>query len=353
MEDNYRIYQESDEISLRELIEVLLKEWKLIARISLGMLILAGIVTFVFLKPTYESQALFSVYLTEEIDTPYGTYEVPLKSVSEYSEVVTGPVAIQETLKAMPDKDMTAEDLMERLTVEPIKDTEAFRMIATGSTPEEAYQLATIHGESYFTAIEMIMKRMIIEHFYNSKLTQKTIDNKSLETNKQALEEMRTLLEETPKGIPLESALITRADEALLLGARAGVDFQDLQGEKVLSEEINPGYVRLLELITELEIANKNLETSLKCIEEDIETLNKDNMAIEHFRATQSTDQFSLGLSESTRNLLTMVNRPAVDTNKVSPRSILNLAIGLFLGLMMGVFVAFFKAYWQSKKQIG
>lgn len=350
MDENNRMYQGEDEISLRELIEVLLKEWKLIALISVGTLVLAGIFTFGFLKPSYESRALFSVSLTEEISTPYGTYEVPLKSLPEYTEVATGPAAIQETLRALDDEDLTAEGLKKRLKVETIKDTQAFRIIASGGSPEEAHQLATMHGESYLTSVEMLMKRMIIDHFYNAKLTQKTVETRELEVNLQALAETKALLEETPRGIPLESAMITRADEALLLGAGSGLDFRDLQGEKVLSEEINPGYVKLMDRITDLEVANNNLEASLQRIELDIETLTQEKQAIEHFRATQSTELFSPGLSESTRNLVTLVNRPAIEANKVSPRNALNLAIGLVLGMMLGVFVAFFKAYWQNTK---
>ncbi|HMM70395.1 MAG TPA: Wzz/FepE/Etk N-terminal domain-containing protein, partial [Gudongella oleilytica] len=47
-----------DEISLRELIEALLRQKKLIAVITAAAIALAGIYSFIILKPTYEASML-------------------------------------------------------------------------------------------------------------------------------------------------------------------------------------------------------------------------------------------------------------------------------------------------------
>jgi len=63
---NNETYRE-DEISLRELIEALLKEKVLIAIITVGVLILAALYTLVVLKPVYESETMVTIDLRENI----------------------------------------------------------------------------------------------------------------------------------------------------------------------------------------------------------------------------------------------------------------------------------------------
>lgn len=348
MENNERQYQDYDEISLRELIEVLLKEKFVIAGITAIVIVLAAIYTLGILKPSYKSEALLTVSLEETVDTPYGTFELPFTTIDEYTHIVKNPVVIQRTLQDFAKEELRREGLLKKINVELIKDTNSFRIKAEYGSPEEAYNLATLHVKNYLNHMEILFRRAAVEEFYNDSLTQKSSIAKLLIRNEENMKKTQELLEKTPKAINLENALISQADYALIYSSKGNVDLSRISGDKIISQELNPSYLKITEQMTNLEMEKNNLENSLLDIERNIIDLDEELVALNEYRDTYKTTNLKSGVSDSMKNLVTLVNRPEIETQKVSPRNALNLAIGGVLGLMLGVFFAFFKHYWHN-----
>jgi len=348
MENNERYHEDYDEISLRELIEVLLKEKFLIIGITALVIVLAAVYTLGILKPTFKSEALLTVSLEESVPTPYGTYDLPFTTIDEYTQVIKNPAVIQRTLKDFNDEGLTREGLINIISVEAIEDTHSFRVKAEYGSPEEAYSLADIHVNNYLNHLEMLFRRAAVEEFYNSASTSMASIEKALVRNEENMIKAQELLAKTPKAINLENALISEADYALIYSSKGNVDLSSISGDKIINQELNPSYLKIMGQITDLEIERNNLENSLLNLERNVTDLEEELNFLAEYRETYDTTKMNTGVSNAMKNLVTIVNRPEVETQKVAPRNALNLAIGGVLGLMLGVFVAFFKHYWQN-----
>lgn len=348
MENKDRYHEDYDEISLRELIEVLLKEKFLIAGVAALVIILAAVYTLGVLKPSFKSEALLTVSLVDSVPTPYGEYNVPFSTIDEYIQVVKNPTVIQRTLKDFNDEELTREGLINKITVESIKGTNSFRIKIVNGSPEGAFNLANTHVNNYLNHLELLFRRAAAEEFYNSANTSKASTERALIRNEENMKKAQELLAKTPKAINLENALISEADYALIYSSKGNVDLSRISGDKIINQELNPSYLKIMEQITNLELEKNSLENTLLDIERNVADLEEELKALTEYRETYNTVNLKSGVSDAMKNLVTLVNRPEIETQKVAPRNALNLAIGGVLGLMLGVFIAFFKHYWQN-----
>lgn len=59
-----------EEISLRELIETLIKGWKLIVAITLLAVLISAVVSFFVIKPTYEASVTLMALAAAKVEAP-------------------------------------------------------------------------------------------------------------------------------------------------------------------------------------------------------------------------------------------------------------------------------------------
>lgn len=71
------VASKQQEISLRELIQVLIDGKIVIAIITIAALILSALYSFVLASPRYESSAMLIVRFKDSIATPYGEFHIP------------------------------------------------------------------------------------------------------------------------------------------------------------------------------------------------------------------------------------------------------------------------------------
>lgn len=330
-----------DEISLKELIQTLLDGKLLIAIITIAALVLSALYAFVFVSPSYQSSSMLAVMFKDSIITPYGQYDIPFQAMEEYTSLVTSPETLRMTLEHM-DSDMSLDQLRNSVSAERVQDTNLFMLTATAASSEEAYELASIHTQSFMSQLNLAITSMVLDDFLNSLTTYVEKYRKDLERNEVDLVNARQLLEKTEKAINLENALISQEQYALIYASEGAVNLENIQGDIILTQELNPSYLKLLEQITDLEIQRDKLERNLEQANQNIEELLTHRQSL--------VDNVDSDIFKSVNSLATAISEPELEAQRVGPSKSLYLAIGLVLGLMLGIFVALFKAYWEEAK---
>jgi capsular polysaccharide biosynthesis protein len=343
-EQNYA----EDEISLRELIEVLLKQKVLIGIIALGVTLLSAIFTFGYLAPSYESSAFVALSLDSELNTSYGSYTLPMRDVTEYIELVKNPQAVQLALKQL-DSGLSGVEYITSIDTEIMKDSNSFWIKATANSPEAAYQRALACLNGYLEITDVVHGRMITEHFYYGAMDRQKELVSEIQSNAELIIQNRELLENTDKTYMLESALLSQAEYALWQASNANGSVANLKNDTIVSQQLNPSYQRVQEQITSLELSGITLNNQLEEVEKDLAELGNDKEMYAKYDTSLSQEDLNPERLQISKSLISVINQPEINIQKVSPNNTMNLAIGLVLGLMLGVFIAFFKHYWQQQ----
>lgn len=155
-----------EDISLRELIDVLLEGKRIIAGVTLVALVVTFIISFFAIKPTYEATV---VLLTsdvqvgktslENINNVIDSYnQYPSMTVKTYLEQVKSPQVLQraiDSLELKTDKGqkITVQSLANMVEVNNTKDTNLITVMVTHKDAEKAAVIANTVGESFIRFI--------------------------------------------------------------------------------------------------------------------------------------------------------------------------------------------------------
>ena len=149
-----------DEISLRELIEALLRQKKLIAVITAAAIALAGIYSFIILKPTYEASMLLMTSSTQLIDKELNTdsvgnlldsiTDIPGMNVQTYQQQILSPEVLDKTINDLGmGEDYTIRTLANKISIENIKDTSMIKIKMVSTEPDKASSIINSIGENF------------------------------------------------------------------------------------------------------------------------------------------------------------------------------------------------------------
>ncbi|WP_053954716.1 YveK family protein [Inediibacterium massiliense] len=310
-----------EEISLREIIEILLKGKKIIFSITMIMVLLSGMISFFVLDPQYESATTMSITNVNPVTTFNTSNTNVVLSDGEKTE-------ISEALKyANKDVERDISFMFDSLFKYPTTTVEG--VIAQMKSPyilkkvieqlkldEEIYTVQGLQGQIEATAIE---KTNMIE------IKVKNNDSKV------AADIANAVGKEIVKDISQQNQEYTKKMKDYL--------GQIIQVEEKKLDEMNKQIEVLDENDLKQNAMKKRLNAKLEVINNTYSALVQKNEQIDLI------DKADLGESS------VVISSPALEAkHPVEPRKALNVAIALVLGLMIGVFVAFFKAYWESTK---
>ncbi len=387
--------QVMEEISLRELIEILLKRKFMIVGITVIAILVAGIYSYFIAKPVYEVEMiLMASNSTEKIgDNTIATGNVenmldalskfPSMNIETYKQQIKTPEVINQTIKdlAMED-DYTIESFAKGITIETVKDTQLIKIKRTSSNPERAAKIVNAVGENFIEFVsdnirkrttassEYVKTQMENEKAYydeilleqkellsqprgasevgmelNAKLTQITEYKskiKDLDISIASLESAIGVAEATSsKGSSIvlnrESGNILIDDSSKTLKielaeAKASLEATE-RTQGILQKEIEDLQVELQDKVHKESQINQKVDIARKTYEAFVKKY-------EELRVTESAE-----IGESS---ITIISRAYPSSVPVGPRKTLNMAIAAVLGLMIGVFAAFFMEYWKS-----
>jgi succinoglycan biosynthesis transport protein ExoP len=387
-----------EEIELRELIEILIKGKKLIAIITIAAILVAGVYSFLILKPTYKAQMVLMTSNLGNVDKNTNIdpssvdklldamSQLPSMNLETYRQQIKSPEVISKTIEDLNLQDKySVSGLASRIELETIDNTQMITIRMESGDPEEAAEIVNKLGENFTAFVsektlesanksfDYIKNQMEIEkQKYEEALLElgevlsRPRGAQELELELKSSFEQITLYKSNLNDLEIKKASLEKAIEESSkyssnrgsmvvrpnLGESFNISFDDTN--KVLKvdlaetegriESTKKQIAQLQEHIEELQ-----LEYQDKKFEEDIvkqkvdinkQTYESFVAKYEELRVRETAKVGELSIS--------VVSYAYPPTSPSGPNKTLNLAIATILGLMVGVFVTFFKAYWES-----
>lgn len=155
-----------EEISLREILEVLKKRAKVIALIAIISALASALITFFVIKPSYQSVTTIMVgkpksrIVDPNNPITYQELQTNRLLVSTYREIARSRTVLEQVIKNLK-LDMDYESLVAKVDVNLVKDTEIIQVEVTDHNPENA---ALIANEIARCFSEQVIKIMNVEN---------------------------------------------------------------------------------------------------------------------------------------------------------------------------------------------
>lgn len=388
-----------EEISLRELIEILIKRKIIIIGITVVCILLSAVVSFLILEPVYETRMVlmasqFSdrIQSTEKIGEGIDSIlnslsQYPTMTLETYRQQITAPRVMRETIAQLGlEEEYDVASLAEDIILETIKDTNLISIKMQHTDPEKAAQIVNKVGDNFvvFVADKAKENATTSSTYVESQMA---IEKEKLDA---ALEELKEFLSQ-PRGVSelsreiearlqqitdyktkltdleirqkaLKSSILVAEQEAkdtnrILLKNQDNQDTMQLTIEdtatllKIELAEVESNITNIKEVLIALQNEIEETQVELQDKKHQERLVNqKVNIAqntydafvkkYEELRVTESSQ-----IGEAT---ITVMSRAYPTTKPVAPRKALNVAIAAVIGLMIGVFAAFFIEYWQT-----
>lgn len=187
---------EEETIDLRDIIKTLKKRRALIIKVFFGTIIFAIVVSFI-IPPTYEGESNLRIKASKGLadsllaDLPMGNSTATKQILSTYAEILKSRTVVQVVIdKTQSDKDEddipTYEQMLKRITILPVKDTEILNVKVKAQSPEEAQLVAN-------TLVNTFNERMTALVRSEQKTVREFIGER-LKESKKELEQSETIL---------------------------------------------------------------------------------------------------------------------------------------------------------------
>lgn len=391
-----------EEISLRELIEILINRKKMIAIITAAAIIVAAIYSFLIVKPTYEAKMIMMTSnlgnktngnvtasadnINELLDA---MSQYPDMSLETYRQQITAPEVLKKTIADLQlENEYRPSTLAEQITLETIKDTQMITIKMKHTDSEKAANIVNTLGNNFISFVtekaqerssknsEYVQTQMELE---NKKYEEALLELKDLLSQPRGAQELQLELDSSFTQITEFKALLNELEvkrDGLTKAIEESGKSSNNKGSMIvkpnLGENFNISFddsnkVMKIDL-AETEGRMTSIEEQIADLQNHIEVLQveyqdkqyREKIVKQKVEITQKTYESFVGKYEElkvaeTAKLgelsISVISSAYPTTRPVGPRKALNLAISLVLGLMVGVFVAFFKEYWQATSE--
>ncbi len=326
--------QDYDEISLREIIEILLRGKKIIVLFTFVAVLISGFYSFLIISPTYEVTTSLIIKdiegseSTSFIGTMVNDYDKSIDTmIGAFNNVIEGPIILEKVRAISPEWEAVTSDRLTNIIKVSVKDkTSIVDITVSTNTADDSVALANIAVERFLDFIDE-QNYDLLYYKVNTLKMQLSTDISLLEgviSNKE--EELAKL----DKVFVYKKSITDDPYLQDLVAEIGNTNVVGISNLSVQSEEPNSAYIMVLNSLTssKLELVNLNSQYN--------ELLNVENQLEEISKTT--------GIKGT---IVHEINRPE---NPVSSNKMLNLAIGAVLGIMLGAFLVFFLEYWRNSK---
>ena len=332
-----------EEISLKELILVLINEKKLIASITAISTIIAIIFTLMLPK-TFEANSQIVFSIPSENKSRFGTFVFPSQNVSDYLPLLSSLELKNEVAQVL---NLGSSNEV-KLTFSFNEKNKYVEIKTQSSSPEFAKKLNDAVVDSYTNRINSQFKSIAIENFIHSFEMNISDLNFSIQKTQSMLIEKEAFLSELEPVYTLQKALFADPKAAALYANKFGLDLGSLSNDVVIEEFINDKYLALQAEVIDLKTSLIDMSQNLKFSNILLDELQKEKELFSEQVVALDYDNALNDELDVLNGAISQVHEAALPQAKISPRNSLNVAIGLILGFMIGIFAAFFKHYWKN-----
>ena len=324
-----------EEISLREIIETLWKGKVMIAAVTLAAVLVATVISWFVLDPTYEVSAYVRVEVSSE-----NNKSLNLNSIAQTATSDISLNRIMMKLELDPNQ-YSISSLKNSVKTEVPQGTNVMRVQVTGTNPDDITRIANL------LAMEIAMRSEITDR--SGKIVQY---NQRLEELENLIALAQSEIKETEEQLASSpETLVTRktvADDPYLqsiINEQQG-DARQNGALELVTEEVNPVYTALKGRLADKKIELEKLLSEQQALKNTIDKHQSEIAELEdqilNDRLYSTSSQRFLG-GESP----VFVSSAIVPTEPVGPNKLLNISISFVAGLMIGAVVVFIKRYWQ------
>lgn len=302
--------QEFEEISLHDLILLLLKGWKLIATTTIVVMAIAIGVFFTLNSTTYSASTQVKLAFKPDFTSKFGQYTLPQTKAEDFVALLKEDAFI-DNLSTLTE--YSSDQLNSFLTLTPINTTD-FTINVIGSSAEEPVIIMTAVKGSAEKYINYVVAKKMFTTFETSYRARQV----GLEKSKIDKQKMFTYFETELKSTTplLNNNVINPVFSSLSA---------NLVQVKATLAEIDYSIIETSDYLNEIENNLDNLKSF-------------DNFEAENLNLVSSKVEFSF--KDINQN----------ETQRFNATTL--FPVSLILGIMLGVFIVFFKNYWINSSNL-
>ena len=147
-------------IDLREYFAIIKKRFWIIALITVVAMVVSGVVSFFMLSPVYEAKSTLIVNTEKSEETQMITedqFTVTQKLAVTYGEIIKSRTVLEDVIGNLK-LDSEYEDLVEKITVSPVKDTQIISISVQDTNPKKARDIANEIPKVFEKEVKRITK---------------------------------------------------------------------------------------------------------------------------------------------------------------------------------------------------
>lgn len=147
-------------IDLREYFAIIKKRFWIIALITVVAMVVSGVISFFMLSPVYESKSTLIVNTEKNEETQMITgdqFSVSQKLAVTYGEIIKSRAVLESVISNLK-LDSEYEDLVEKITVSPVKDTQIISISVQDTNPKKARDIANEIPKVFEKEVKRITK---------------------------------------------------------------------------------------------------------------------------------------------------------------------------------------------------
>jgi len=300
---------EVEEISLYELILMIIKGWRTIVLTTIILILLSVGVFIFFNKPTYVTQTNASLIYNQVQYTDIGEYTFPYTKPEEFITILKN----EEFIEYIASETNLEQLMLVNSVTYNVKNSNEINISVSNSNKEMSSKILNIIKENS----ESFLNYYLSNEAINKLELSKTIKLKSLNKNLLDLNRIISYLEN-----------------------------KLLETKIYLGNNINPEYSSIVNVLEIRKTDKKVLEFNINDLEEDIKLIDEFNSSIISFNDYLNSDS-DLLISKLEMNFK---DNKSNETYQFNAKTLFPIS-GL-LGIMLGVFIVFFKSYWHTNSQI-
>jgi len=150
---------QEETISLQDIFKVIKKRLSLIISITVGAMLIAGIISFFFLTPIYKGSTQILVSQTKQpTQQMIQTQEIQanLQLINTYNVIIKSPAILNEVIEQL-DLDTTPEELTKSISVTNANDSQVVDITVQNEDPALAVDIANTVAQVFQSEIPSLM----------------------------------------------------------------------------------------------------------------------------------------------------------------------------------------------------